>query len=435
MPSCNYRVRQRRGSSVPVAHAALVAALAVTWITPARAQDTSRTSRDSIAARLERAEEAIALLRQQLGEQAGVQTRSRLALEVTGRVLVNAFANNRRVNNTDVPTFVRPDTASPLPLGGAGMAIRQITLGVSVSAPDVLGAAFAGGLDVDFFGGQQPSSGGRTFPLIRMRVARGTLSWKHAELMVGQDAPVMSPLNPVSLASVGIPGFTSAGNLWIWMPQARLALRTAGDLRFGVTGAVLAPMSGDAAGVFDTDFDVAERTKRPFVEGRVSVDWGADEMAGFIGVSSHGGWYARPNSTNDRDGIAMGADARVPLTRHAELRGEWYSGDGMRALGGGAIGQLFGVSGEPVHSTGVWGQLNLMPTPRVTLGGGYGFDDPDDADLAAGARRKNVATEVHLHVRPAGPLVVGLEYRRLTTTYATGPLTNDHLNLAVGFVF
>jgi len=30
---------------------------------------------------------------------------------------------------------------------------------------------------------------------------------------------------------------------------------------------------------------------------------------------------------------------------------------------------------------------------------------------------------------------VGLEFRRLRTTYAAGPEENDHLNLAAGFEF
>jgi hypothetical protein len=432
---CNYR--RLRASGFP-SFARLIAFALVTIVTLAEAlpaQDTTKTSRDSLAARLERAEEAIALLRQQMGDQSGVQARSRLAVEIDGRVLMNAFSNTRRVNNVDVPTFVRPDTASTLPLGGAGMAIRQTTLGVAVTAPDVLGGSFAGGLDVDFFGGQQPSSGGRTFPLIRLRVARGVLRWKNAEFLMGQEGPLMSPLNPVSLAAVGIPGMTSAGNLWLWLPQARLTLMTSGSVRVGLGGAILAPTSGDANGLFDTDNDVAERSKRPFVEGRAHVAWGQDEMAGAIGVSTHMGWYARPGSTNQREGMAVGADAKIPLAKWLELRGEWYDGDGMRALGGGAIGQLFGVSGEPVHSTGMWGQLNLMPTTRVTFGGGYGFDDPDDSDLPATGRRKNVTTEVHLNLRPGGPIVLGFEYRQMKTTYAAGPLTNDHLNVAIGFVF
>jgi hypothetical protein len=83
----------------------------------------------------------------------------------------------------------------------------------------------------------------------------------------------------------------------------------------------------------------------------------------------------------------------------------------------------------------MWGQVNFKPTTRVTIGGGFGSDDPDDKDLAAGARLKNDVTEAHLVLRPAGPLVLGFEYRRMQTTYATGKLLNDHLNVGVGFVF
>jgi hypothetical protein len=136
-----------------------------------------------------------------------------------------------------------------------------------------------------------------------------------------------------------------------------------------------------------------------------------------------------------REGRAITADARIPFGRKLELRGEWYDGDGVRGLGGGAIGQLFGVSGNPIHSTGMWGQLNITPTPRVILGAGYGMDDPDDDDLPASGRLKNTASEIHLHLRPSGPIVLGFEYRRLETTYRSGPIGNDHLNVAVGWRF
>ncbi|MDA1082668.1 MAG: hypothetical protein O2973_13550 [Gemmatimonadetes bacterium] len=68
---------------------AAIALGSVTVVSPAAAQDTTRAAHDSIAARLERAEEAIALLRQQRANQpeSAVLTRSRLALEINGRVL------------------------------------------------------------------------------------------------------------------------------------------------------------------------------------------------------------------------------------------------------------------------------------------------------------------------------------------------------------
>ena len=405
-------------------------------VRPLGAQDSTKAKADSVAARLERAEEAIRLLQQQLAaeSQSSVKTRSRLSLEFNGRVLVSAFSNSRRVNNVDVPLFVRPDTASGLPQGGGGMSIRQTQLGLAITADRVIGGTFHGDLDVDFFGGQQPSSGGRTFPLLRLRVARAQITWKHGEFLVGQESPLVSGVNPVSLASVGTPGFVGAGNLWLWLPQVRAGLETGGPVSLGIQGAVLAPSSGDPQSLFDTDNDIAERSKRPFLEGRVHLKWGSDELAGDIGAGVHRGWFAtKGDSLLVSDAYTI--DARVPLARWLELRGEGYDGKGMRSLGGGAIGQGFGVSGRVIRSRGAWGQINLKPSSRVVFGGGYGFDDPRDEDLLSGARLKNTAIEGHLHIRPAGPLVIGLEYRRLETSYAIGKLVNDHLNIAFGFEF
>src|SRR5512145_1450656 len=81
--------------------AALLAAMPF----PAPAQQTRA---DSLAERLRRAEAAIEILQTQVAEQAqtAAQTRSRMRLELTGRILMNAFGNSRRVNNVDNPQFV-----------------------------------------------------------------------------------------------------------------------------------------------------------------------------------------------------------------------------------------------------------------------------------------------------------------------------------------
>jgi hypothetical protein len=413
--------------------AVLLCSLTATFL---GAQDTSRVSRDSLAARLERAEETLRLLQQQVAAQAqsGVQTRSRMSLEFNGRVLVTGFSNSGRVNNVDVPLFVRPDTASGLPQGGLGMAIRQTTLGLSVTAPDVGSGTFRGDVDVDFFGGQQPSSGGRTFPLLRLRIARARIDWPNGELMIGQDAPLVAGVNPLSLASIGTPGFTTAGNLWLWLPQLRVGLVSSGDLRVGVQAAVLAPASGDPAAAFDTDNDVAERSRRPFFEGRTFLRWGSDELMGEIGVGVHRGWFATKGDSVLSSTITT-VDAMLPLSRWLELRGEFYTGTAARALGGGGIGQGFAPSGALVRSSGGWGQANLRLGSRLVIGAGGGFDDPEDGDLAPTGRLRNAASEAHLHWRPAGPLVFGLEFRRIETMYAAGKLVNDHLNVAMGFEF
>lgn len=389
---------------------------------------------DSLVARLERAEETIALLQQQMANQAqvAVQTRSRLAFELTGRVLLHAFSNSARVNNIDVPLMVSPLVADGLPRGGVGLSVRQSSLGFIVTAPNILGAAFTGDMDLDFYGGQNDGS---TSPIIRLAVTRAWLRWKRAEVMVGQDGPLVSPLNPRSLASIGAPGFSTTGNLWAWLPQMRVGVERPGRVTVGLKGAVLAPTMAGKADMSPSDHDLAQRSKRPFVEARAHAKWGADDLAAEIGVGVHRGWYATANRSTLRRAGGVAADALVPLTRRVELRGEWYAGKGMQGLGGGAVGHLFTVTGQPVQSSGAWGQLNVKPTAHVTLGGGLGQDDPDDKGLSATARLKNVVSEVHLHLRPAGPVVLGLEARRMATTYASGTVKNTHVNLAAGFEF
>src|SRR2546423_7249175 len=105
-----------------------------------------------------------------LAAQAPTPNPPKRTVEFSGFVLVNGFHNNARVNNSDVPQFAELDTVG---VPGSGSTIRQTRLGVFVTDPEVLGGTFTGEVDADFFGGQQPSTGGRTFPLLRLRRGGG----------------------------------------------------------------------------------------------------------------------------------------------------------------------------------------------------------------------------------------------------------------------
>jgi hypothetical protein len=411
-------------------------------------------------------------------------------------VLVNGFYNSRRTNNVDVPQFVRPDSQAlgvPVSGGSLGGSLRQTTLSATAFVPRVLGAAFAGDVSADFYGGQQPSPGGRHFPLVRLRNARGTLRWQNAELMVGQDVPMVAAIEPVSVAAVGVAEFGTAGNLWIWLPQARLTLERAvawrgaraggtgngaqalgadpdaGALRLGVQVAALAPNNGDNLGTFDTSADAAERSRRPYLQGRVRARWGEEERAGEVGVGVHRGWIADPTGPPTSSLTASTAtvvNALVPAggvgVLRFDVRGEAFQGQALRGLGGGGIAQTFLIAGAntaaqgttpavrresvPLRTRGGWAQVNARYLELVTVGAGFGIDAPrgpypvagtPQAALvnAAAPRRRNSVIEGHAILRPEGPLIVGLTYRRTRTVYAAGPLANDHLNLAVGYQF
>jgi hypothetical protein len=359
--------------------------------------------------------------------------------QVHGLVLVNAFVNSTGVNNSDVPQFVLPAPApGGPPASAAGATIRQSRVRAQASVPEFGGGNLTAELDVDFFGGQQPSTGGRTFPLVRLRRAFAEFTRGRLGVFVGQESPPIVEINPSSLASIGVPEFAGAGNLWLWIPQVRVGvdLSTIGATRLGIEVAALAPTSGDAQTAFFTQPDIAERSSRPYVQGRLRARWGSGDTQGEINVGGHLGW------------LAVGPDRRVtsravaisvwtPLAHRLELRGEAYTGRALAGLGGGGIGQNFGLDSAAVNTTGGWVQLNLKPTAAWEIGGGAALDDPDDADLNQTTQRlRNLAVEGHASWRQE-PVVIGVELRRLETRYGVSPSDAGatHVNLALGFEF
>lgn len=422
--------------------------------TPLPAPDS--LSADSLSARLARAEAAIALLRAQVAQesQTTVHTRSRLQVELSGRLQTNAFWTLGRANSVDVPGAALAPADLPAP-DAFGATVRQTRLGAFASLQDVLGATFLADLDVDFAGGVSSAPGDRRlFPEPRLRTTRMILQWPRTELMVGSDVPVISELNPVSLAASAIPAFSGAGNLWNWLAQARLAQELAAvrwgsaELRFGAQVALLAPYAAVVAAGEPDGVDAGERSTRPALEGRLRVRWGDPTASGAtdasiaheggeIGISAHRGWVAAERNalTTSR---AVALDARISLSPRLEVRGEGYAGGRLlRGLGGGAIGQAFGrapagaAQGAPVRDAAGWIQANVEVHPTTLVGAGCGLDVVDGADRPV--RTRNAVCMTHLLWRPNGPLVIGAEYRRLRTHFDTGSVGRaQHVNLSLG---
>jgi hypothetical protein len=176
---------------------------------------------------------------------------------VHGLVLMNAFHTSDKTNNSDVPSSPSPDPADNPASSASGGTVRQSRVTVLALVPDFARGALRGELDVDFYGGQQPSTGGRTFPLLRIRRAFAELSWNRFALLLGQESPPIAMVSPSSLAAIGFPEFAGSGNLWLWLPQVRLSgdLAPVGTLRIGGGGG-LAPTSR-GPGAFLTQPDIA----------------------------------------------------------------------------------------------------------------------------------------------------------------------------------
>ena len=424
-------------------------------------RDSTKAPMDSVQTRLQRLEDEVQWLRRQLGDETrmAAHTRSRIGLTLTARIQTNVFANSNRTNLVDVPqTVLAPVAASIGPASpGArtfGMSLRQSRVGAAVSVDSVLGARFEGDIDLDFFGGVSNGPGDRRlFPEPRIRTARAQLHWQHTVLLVGSETPLISDLNPISVAAVGFPDFVGAGNLWNWLPQIRITRELGGvtsgpsSLHVAIQGAVLSPFTG-SQNIAETDaVDAGERSARPFVEARLRGRWGAGddgepsegetlESGGEVGLSGHYGWV-RAGGPVMQHTQAVAADAHVAITRHIELRGEAYGGQLLRGLGGGGIGQNFGrpadsISVGPVlRDAAGWVQLNAQLHPTLIVGVGCGFDavNPDDKPV----RERNSTCAAHALYRPSQPVFMGFEVRTLQTRYSGVNYRATHFNLTLGF--
>jgi len=365
---------------------------------------------------------------------AAAQTRA--TLTVSGQLLVNAFYNSGKTNNSDVPTYADTLTAAEpagLPAHNLGAAVRQSRLGLTVTGTRALGASLTGLVQVDFFGGQQPSTGGRTYPLPRVRVASVRADWAHVSVLVGQDALVIAPVSPVSYASFATPLFANSGNLWFRAPQVRVSAELDRRARFGVQAAALAPLQPLAQGALLTQPDSAERSALPGLEGRLYVKWGHAGTVSEVGFGGHLGWLATTGDTLLRS-RAVAADARIAIGPHLTLAGEAFSGEAIGALGG-AIAQNLGRQHVPVGSRGGWLQADVRPDSVWEFGGGFGIDHPVAGDLAAGGRERNVTWAGHLVCHPGGGLLLGAEFRRIETAYAARTVGVTHLNAYTGLTF
>ncbi len=135
-----------------------------------------------------------------------------------GMLLFNSFANGKNGGGAEDPVSAGHTATA----AASGASLRQTVLGLKFSGPDLAwGGKASGSLYMDFFAGSLAPGNN----LLHIRVATLDLNWKNTTITVGQDKPIISPREPMSLAQVGVSPLTGAGNLWDWQPQVRIEQR------------------------------------------------------------------------------------------------------------------------------------------------------------------------------------------------------------------
>ena len=426
-----------------------------THAVPSSAAQVASPSPGGTEARLAKVEEDQQLLAAKVDEQyqTKVESASKYKVRLSGIMLLNVFGNRGAVDNQDLPNLAT--ARGPLDTGGDfGATVRQTQLGVEVFGPKLGGAKSSAEIQLDFFGGFPQTLDGVTAGLVRLRTATTRLDWSRTTVVAGQDAPFISPLSPTSLASVAVPAFSYAGNLWTWTPQIRVERRLtlAEDSSLLLQAGILDPLSGELPyrGFYRAP-QAGEKSRQPAYATRISWTHGPAGRPLTLGV---GAYYARQNWGFNRtvDAWAGTADWSVPLGRWFALTGELYRGRALGGLGGGT-GRSVVASGaitDPatliagLDTVGGWGQLKFAPTEKLEFNGAFGQDNPMAEDLRyyqgsaaySETTGRNRAASANFIYRPRSNLLFSIEYRRLRTFDLAGPdNTADHVNVGVGVLF
>ena len=306
-----------------------------------------------------------------------------------------------------------------------------------------------GQVEIDFFGARPASGHGAVFNQPRLRLALVSLA--HASgwaLVAGQDWAIFAPANPTSFAHYAVPLAASGGNPWMRLPQFRLqkSSRMGGSKALLVQLAALRPTSGGdsptAGSLADPVALSGERSGLPFFQARAAFSGVSNGRPNAIGVSGHYGQEKAEPQTLGTWGIAV--DGSVGLGSKAAITGEWWQGENLDTFQAGinqGVTQQAGTF-QSIKATGGWAQASFFATSSVTLNGGFGLDDPDDAALTTlVTRAKNQVAWANLMVKPHPNVTVAFEYNRFDTTFRTSASspersgTGNHANVAVVLTF
>jgi hypothetical protein len=398
--------------------------------------------------RLARLEEQTELNTTQIQEhaQTKVEAEGRFRVKLYGMVLANTFLNTSDSSQNASPTNApAPSTYSTVRQRNSGATVRQTTLGLLMQGPRVGSARLSAQAEFDFYGGASESYEGSVLGALRLRTASARIDSERHSLIVGLREPLISPLNPTSLAAVWYPALSEAGNLWQWRPQAlheyRLPVGEASELI--VQNGVLMP--------FGETLESVLIEGGPSYEGRAAWRRTLDSDRHFeIGVAGMIGKRTFPYR-HAVTAYSLNTDWNVPLGERFTLSGEAFFGRSINLSeqSGARADSSFALSGpllrdtstlRGIHLAGGWAQLAFKARRDLDFHLAFGQEDPRNRDIFDGLRNpatqfKNQAATANFIYRLQQNFLISLEFRRLWTDYTAGRRRNDHYNLAVGYSF
>lgn len=422
----------------------------------AQDQSTQGQSSGSVEDRIQKLEESTSLLNSKVDEQhqTKVETASKYRARLSGIVLMNVFRNQGASNNLDLPDYAKP-TPFETPTANLGFTMRQSEIGLEIFGPTVAGARTSANVQFDFAGGFPATGNAVNFGIVRLQTASLRFAWEHTSVVAGQDSLFVSPLTPTSFASLSIPTFAYAGNLWGWTPQLRV------EHRFDLSEQQTLTLQGGILDNLDWEFPpdpffrtahAGERSGQPAYGVRTAWSRPVWEHPLTFGAA---GYYGRQNWTYGRyvDAWAGMLDWQVSLAPRVGLSGEFYRGRGIGGLGA-AEGRSVVYGADPfspysplrgLNDIGGWSQLKFQLTSKLEFNAVFSDDNTYTADVRGFALDQNNFVPIlgrnrgmlaNVVFRPRSDLLLSAELRRLRSfpVYSNSNVTNQ-INLAMGILF
>jgi regulator of replication initiation timing len=398
-------------------------------------------------------EETTQLLNSKLEDQyeTKVESASKYRVRLSGIALMNLFSNRGTTDNQDIPSLVLgPNQGN----GNFGATLRQSEISLEVFGPTLAGAKTSGEVQADFAGGFPNTWNGVNSGIFRLQLASMRMDWARSSVVVGQDSLFISPLSPTSFATLAVPAFNYAGNLWAWTPQVRVEHRfqLSDAQNMTIQAGILDNLTGEfPANSYFRSPGPGEDSGQPAYALRTA--W----TTGFLGQSltvGTAGYYSRQDLSFDHrtDGWAGMADWEIPLASRLAFSGEFYRGRAVGGIGGG-IGRSVLFLGDPdnpatairgLDARGGWLQLKLRATSKLEFNAGFGVDSPTASEVRASAGSEqylgpllvqNRGGLVNFIYRPRSNLLFSTEYRYLQSLQISSNNSGQQINMMMGVLF
>lgn len=323
----------------------------------------------------------------------------------------------------DLAFYVQPASR---PGGGSKELVfsgRESRLGLKLGVPGTHGIVPTGQLEADWF--EEAATPGKYSPRLRLAFIDLALGqgWS---VRAGQDWDLFVSVHPL-VTDPGILGGT--GHLYGRRPQVRVSK----VVNFNATDTVAFKVAATHGRSQDVDGDGqidAEAAGVPTVQGSIlfslkllgkkpttlqlSGAYGREKLRLPVATAT-----VKPSYDQTFESTLAHAGLVLPLSDALSVQGTVFWGKNLDQYWGGIIQGINIAEGRSVQSVGGWAQVVAEVVSGLTITGGYGADNPKDADVAASGRTSNSRIFGNAFIKITPETTIALEYGYLATYFAS----------------